>query len=181
MSDITLDRIDALGDYLTDEVFDVQFVSLPSGFTGITAEDINLRCIEFNIPDTDVNYLQVNHRTFTKSQPTMRNNYKDGITMTMIETMTPKTLPFLRDWQNRCAVKGTNYIYPPSQRQCEIMVYHKRNDKTVAWVYNLKHVQISTKGDIKLGGESNTGNAIIPSLQFNSNKILEGSSVGSLA
>lgn len=179
MSDLTLAKVDALGDFLTNDVYDVQFVTLPSGFTGITAEDINLRAQDFTIPDTDVQYLDVTHRTFSKSQPTNRNNLKDA-TMTMIETMTPKTLPFLRDWMNRCAMKGTNFIYPPSERQCEILVYHKRNDKTVAWVYNLKHCQIKTKGDIQLTG-SGQGAAVIPSLSFSSNLILEGPSVADLA
>lgn len=179
MADITLDKVDALGDYLTDEVYEVQFITIPAGLTGISAEEINLRCQTFSIPDTDVNYLEVNHRTFTKSQPTHRNNYKE-ISMTMIETMTPKTLPFLRDWMNRCAVKGTNYVFPPAQRQAEIMVYHKRNDKTIAYVYNLKHVQISTKGDIQLN-DGGSPAAIIPSLTMNCNKILEGPTVARLA
>ena len=179
MADITLDRVDALGDYLTDEVYEVQFVSLPAGFTGISAEEINLRARTFEVPDVPVQYLEVNHRTFTKSQPTHRNNYQQ-VTMTMIETMTPKTLPFLRDWMNRCAIKGTNFVYPPSQRQCEIMVYHKRNDKTIAYVYNLKHVQIETKGSIALSDGSGP-EAIKPSITLNSNKILEGPDVAHLA
>lgn len=179
MADLTLDRVDAMGDYLTDEVYEVQFVSLPAGFTGINAEEINLRARTFEIPDTPVNYLQIDHRTFSKSQPTHRNNYQ-SVTMTMIETMTPKTLPFLRDWMNRCAVKGLNFVYPPAQRQCEIMVYHKRNDKTIAYVYNLKHVQIETKGSISLSDGSSPA-AIIPSITLNSNKILEGTDVAHLA
>lgn len=178
MADITLDRVDALGDYLTDEVYDIQFVTIPTGFTGITAEDINLRCNGFTVPDTDVNYLTVTHRTFTKEQPTHRNNAKD-FTMTMVETMTPKTLPFLRDWLNRCAVKGTNFVYPPSQRQCEIMVYHKKNDKTIAWVYNLKKVQIVTKGDLNLG-DGSSPNAIIPQISLKSFLVKEGPSVTEL-
>lgn len=177
MSDITLARVDGLGDFLTNEVYEVQFISLPTGFTGISAEDINLRCQTFNIPDTPVNYLEVNHRTFTKSQPTHRLNYQK-VTMGLIETMTPKSLPFVRDWLNRCAMKGTNYVYPPSQRQCEIMVYHKRNDKTIAWVYNLKHVQLETKGGVDLGPDPS---AIIPQLEMNSNLILDGPNVSSLA
>lgn len=179
MSDITLDRVDALGDFLTDEVYEVQFIQIPDGFTGITAEDINLRTRTFEVPDTDVNMLDINHRTFSKSQPTHRNNLQ-SVTFTMIETMTPKTLPFLRDWMNRCAVKGTNYVFPPSERQCEIMVYHKRNDKTVAYVYNLKHVQIQTKGTIGLNDGSSPA-AIIPQISMNSNKILEGPDVAHLA
>ena len=177
MSDLTLGKIDALGDFFTNEVFDVQFVTLPTGFTGITAEDINLRCQQFTVPDTKVNYLTVNHRTFTKSQPTHRENYQT-FGMSMVETMTPKTLPFLRDWMNRCAVKGTNFVYPPSQRQCEILVYHKRNDKTIGYVYNLKHVQIEEKGTTELGGDS--VNAIIPQLNLNSNLVLEGPDIKSL-
>ena len=179
MADITLDKVDALGDFLTDEVYEVQFITIPDGFNGITAEEINLRTATFQIPDTDVNMLSIQHRTFSKEQPTHRNNLKDA-TMTMIETMTPKTLPFLRDWQNRCAVKGTNFVFPPSQRQCEIMVYHKRNDKSIAYVYNLKHCQIKTKGDIQLNDGSSPA-AIIPQLTFSSNKILEGPSVAELA
>lgn len=178
MGDITLGHVDALGDYFTNEVFDVQFISLPTGFTGISAEEINIRCQTFNVPDTKVNYLTINHRTFTKSQPTHRENYQN-CSMTMVETMTPKTLPFLRDWMNRCAKTGTNFVYPPSQRQCEILVYHKRNDKTVAWVYNLKHVQIEEKGSTELGGDS--VNAIIPQLNLNSNLILQGPDVNHLA
>lgn len=179
MADITLDRVDAMGDFLTDECYEVQFVQLPNGFGGISAEEINLRTRTFEIPDTSVEYLTVNHRTFEKSQPTLRKNYQQ-VNMTMIETMTPKTLPFLRDWQNRCAVKGTNYIFPPEERQCEIMVYHKRNDKTIAYVYNLKHVQIETKGSISLSDGSGP-QAIMPSLTLNCNKILEGPSVAQLA
>lgn len=179
MADITLDRVDAMGDYLTDEVYEVQFITLPTGFTGINAEEINLRARTFEVPDTPVQYLEVNHRTFTKSQPTHRANYQ-SVTMQMIETMTPKTLPFLRDWMNRCAIKGSNFVYPPSQRQCEIMVYHKRNDKTIAYVYNLKHVQIETKGGISLSDGSGP-NAIMPSITLNSNKILEGPDVAHLA
>lgn len=179
MADITLPRVEALGDYLTDEVYDIQFIKLPTGFTGIAAEDINLRCTTFQITDTPVNYLQVAHRTFTKSQPTHRENYRTA-TMTMVETMTVKTLPFLRDWMNRCAVKGTNYVYPPSQRQCEIMVYHKRNDKTVAYVYNLKNVQIETKGDLNLS-DGSSPQAYIPSISMNSMLIKEGPSVDKLA
>lgn len=179
MADITLDRVDALGDFLTDEVYEVQFVQLPAGFGGISAEEINLRTATFSIPDTDVNMIPIQHRTFSKEQPTHRNNLKD-VTMTMIETMTPKTLPFLRDWQNRCAVKGTNFVFPPEERQCEIMVYHKRNDKTIAYVYNLKHVQIKTKGDISLN-DGSSPSAIIPQLTLSSNKILEGPSVAELA
>lgn len=179
MSDLTLDMVDALGDYLTDEVYDIQFVSIPTGFSGITADEINLRARTFEIPDTPVNYLQVDHRTFSKSQPTHRQNYQTA-TLTMIETMTPKTLPFLRDWMNRCAVKGSNYVFPPSERQCEILVYHKRNDKTVAYVYNLQHVQIETKGSISLSDGSSPA-AIIPSITLNSNKILEGPNIESLA
>ena len=179
MADLTLDRVDAMGDFLTDEVYEVQFITLPSGFTGINAEEINLRARTFEIPDTPVNYLQVDHRTFSKSQPTHRSNYQQA-TLTMIETMTPKTLPFLRDWMNRCAIKGTNFVYPPSQRQCEIMVYHKRNDKTIAYVYNLKHVQIETKGSISLS-DGSSPNAIIPSITLNTNRILEGSNINELA
>lgn len=179
MADITLDRVDAMGDFLTDEVYEVQFVSLPAGFTGISAEEINLRARTFEVPDTPVNYLPIEHRTFSKRQPTHRENAQQ-VTMSMVETMTPKTLPFLRDWMNRCAVKGTNFIYPPSQRQCEIMVYHKRNDKTIAYVYNLKHVQIETKGSISLSDGSSPA-AIMPSITLNSNKILEGPDVAHLA
>lgn len=177
MSDITLPMVDALGDFLTNEVFEVQFVKLPTGFTGISAEEINLRAQSFSVPDIPVNYLEVNHRTFTKSQPTHRNNYQE-VNMSIIETMTPKTFPFLRDWLNRCAKKGTNYVYPPSMRQCEIMVYHKRNDRTIAWVYNLKNVQLSTKGQVELSGDPS---AIIPQLIMNTNLILEGPNVSSLA
>lgn len=176
--DISLDRVDALGDYLTDEVYEVQFVTLPSGFTGITAEDINLRCITFQVPDTDVNYLTFTHRTFTKEQPTHRNNAKD-VSFTMVEATTVKTLPFLRDWANRCAVKGTNFVYPPSQRQCEVMVYHKRNDKTVAWVYNLKNCQLVTKGEMNFNDGSSPA-AIIPNITMKTFKILEGPDVNHL-
>lgn len=178
MGDITFERVDALGDYLTDEVYEVQFITIPSGFTGIDPEEINLRAHTFEIPDVPVNYLQVPHRTFEKSQPTHRANYQSA-SMTMVETATPKSLAFLQDWMNRCAVKGTNFVYPPSQRQCEIMIYHKRNDKTVARVYNLKNVQIETKGSISLGDGSSPA-AIIPSVTFNTSKILEGPNVNSL-
>ena len=176
--DVNLSRVNAMGDYLTDEVYEIQFVSLPEGFTGISKEDINLRCSTFSIPDDPVNYLTVTHRTFSKSQPTHRLNYQQA-SMSMIETMTPNTFPFLRDWMNRCAVRGTNFIYPPSQRQCEILVYHKRNDKTIAWVTNLKHVQIETKGSTDLSnGESPS--AIIPSLTLNFNEKYEGPNVRNL-
>ena len=178
MSEITLSRVDALGDFLTNEIYEIVVVSLPSGFTGISSDEIDLRCASISIPDTKVNYLAVQHRTFTKSQPTHRENYQT-FNMTMIETMTPKTLPFLRDWMNRCAVKGTNFIYPPSQRQCELLVYHKRNDRTVAWVYNLKHCQIEEKGSTDLQGSDNPS-AIIPQLALNSNLILEGPDVNHL-
>lgn len=179
MSDITLDRVDAMGDYLTDEVYEIQFVSLPDGFSGIDAEEINLRARTFDIPDRPVNYLKLTHRTFGKAQPTHRTNLVD-VTMQMIETMTPKTLPFLRDWMNRCAVHGNNYVFPPSQRQCEILVYHKRNDKTVAYVYNLRHVQIETKGTIGLK-EGENPSAIIPQINMNCNRLLEGPDAQHLA
>jgi hypothetical protein len=177
MADITLDRVDAIGDYLTDEVYEVQFVNLYTG-ASLTAEDINLRCNTFTIPDTDVNYLTVTHRTFTKEQPTHRNNAKD-VTFTMVESMTPRTLPFLQEWANRCATKGTNFVFPPSQRQCEVLVYHKRNDKTIARVYNLKKCQLVTKGDIALGDGSSPA-AIIPSITMKTQLILEGPSVSEL-
>lgn len=179
MADITLDRVDALGDFLTDEVYEIQFVSIPAGMGNLSAEEINLRCTTFTIPDTEVNYLDINHRTFQKKQPTHRTNLKE-VTFTMVETMTPKTLPFLRDWANRCAVKGTNFVFPPSQRQCEVMVYHKRNDKTIAYVYNLKKCQIQTKGDIALNDGSSPA-AIIPSITMNVQLIKEGPSVTELA
>lgn len=179
MGDITLDRVAGMGDYLTNEVYDLQFVSLPTGFSGISAEEINLRTRTFTVPDTPVNYLQVNHRTFTKSQPTHRENYQQ-VNMTMIETQTPKTRLFLRDWMNRCAVLGTNYVYPPSMRQCEILVYHKRNDKTTALVYNLKYVQIETKGQIDLSDGGNV-DAIMPALTLNAMVVKEGQNVGDLA
>lgn len=179
MTDISLANVNALGDFLTDEVYEISVVSFPQGFTGISSDDVNFRCNGFTIPDTDINYLPVTHRTFSKTQPTHRNNLKDGVTLTMVETMTPKTLPFLRDWMNRCAVKGTNFVYPPEMRQCELLVYHKRNDKTVAYVYNLKNCQIITKGDIALS-DGSSPQAIIPSITLNSNLILEGPDVDHL-
>lgn len=179
MADLTLARVAAMGDFLTDEVWEIQFTSLPSGFTGISAEEINLRARTVEIPDPVVNYLSVNHRTFTKSQPTHRENYQT-VNMTMIETMTPKTLLFLRDWQNRCAILGTNYVFPPSQRQCEALVYHKRNDKTTALVYNLKYLQIETKGAINLSDGSGPA-AIMPALTMNAMVIKMGTNVSNLA
>lgn len=179
MADLTLARVAAMGDFLTNEVWEIQFTSLPSGFTGISAEEINLRARSISIPDPVVQYLSVNHRTFTKSQPTHRENYQE-VNMTMIETMTPKTLLFLRDWQNRCAILGTNYVYPPSQRQCEALVYHKRNDRTTALVYNLKNLQIQTKGGVELSdGES--VNAIMPQLTMNAMVIKMGTNASNLA
>ena len=178
MADITLDIVDGLGDFLTDEVYEVQFVTIPAGFTGITAEEINFRCKTFDIADTPVNFLDITHRTFGKKQPTHRTNVQ-SISMTMIETQNPKTLPFLRDWMNRCAVKGTNFVFPPSQRQCEILVYHKRNDKTTAYVYNCKKVQLETKGNITLNDGSSPG-VIAPQLTMNTQLILEGPSVSEL-
>lgn len=179
MADLTLARVAAMGDFLTNEVWEIQFTSLPSGFTGISAEEINLRARSVEIPDPVVQYLQVNHRTFTKSQPTHRENYQT-VNMTTIETMTPKTLLFLRDWQNRCAILGTNYVYPPSQRQCEALVYHKRNDRTTALVYNLKNLQIETKGSVSLGDGSSV-EAIMPQLTMNAMVIKMGTNASNLA
>lgn len=179
MADLTLARVAAMGDFLTDEVWELQFTSLPKGFTGIDAEEINLRARSITIPDVPVNYLEVNHRTFTKSQPTHRVNYQQ-VSFSMIETMTPKTILFLRDWQNRCAMLGTNYVYPPSQRQCEAVVYHKRNDRTTALVYNLKYLQIETKGEIALNDGSGPA-AIQPSITMNAMVIKTGTNIGNLA
>ena len=178
MADINLARVAGMGDFLTNEVYDIQFTRLPEGFTGISAEEINLRTATFQVPDVPVSYRQVTQRTFTKSQPTHRENYQQ-ITMTMIETQTPKTRLFLRDWQNRCARLGFNFVYPPSQRQCDILVYHKRNDKTTALVYRCSNVQIETKGTIDFVSESPS--AIIPSLTLNAMLVLEGQDVSSLA
>lgn len=179
MADITLARVAAMGDYLTDEVWEIQFTSLPSGFTGISAEEINLRARSLDVPDVPVNYLQVNHRTFTKSQPTHRENYQT-ITMSTIETATPKTLLFIRDWQNRCAVLGTNYVFPPSQRQCTALAYHKRNDRTVALVYQFNNLQIETGRAVTLSDGSGPA-AIMPSIQMNAMVIRMGTNVANLA
>lgn len=177
MSDIDLSMVDSLGDFLTNEVFEIQAVTIPEGFSGITADEINLRAQTFTIPDTPVSYLSISHRTFDKRQPTRRENLSESVTMGMVETMTVKTLPFLRDWANRCATKGTNYVYPPEQRQMEFIVYHKKNDRTTAWVYNLKHVQLIGKGEISL---NNDVNPIIPQLTMNTDLILEGPTVDDL-
>lgn len=179
MADLSLERVNALGDFLTDEVYEVQFVSIPSGFSGITAEDINLRCNGFSIPDTPVNYIDVTLRTFSKKQPTHRPNVVQ-MTMNMVESSNPKTLPFVRDWMNRCALKGSNFVYPEAQRQCEIMVYHKKNNKTVAWVYNFKNVQIETKGEISLSDGSSPG-VITPQLTLNAILAKEGPSIADMA
>lgn len=179
MADLTLARVAAMGDYLTDEVWEIQFVSLPTGFTGISAEEINLRARTLDVPDVQVNYLTVNHRTFTKSQPTHRENYQT-ITMSTIETATPKTLLFIRDWQNRCAMLGTNYVYPPSQRQCSALAYHKRNDRTTALVYRFDNLQIETGRAVTLGDGSSPA-AIQPSIQMNAMVTRMGTSVADLA
>lgn len=179
MSDITLQNIDALGDYLTDEVYEISVVQFPAGFVGIDSDDINFRCNGMTISDTEVVYLEYTHRTFGKSQPTHRTNYKNDITMSLVETATPKTLTFLRDWANRCAIKGTNYVYPPEMRQAELLVYLKRNDRTTAWVWNIKNCQLATKSGITLSDGSGP-QAIVPSITFNSNLILEGPNIESL-
>lgn len=179
MADITLARVAALGDFLTDEVWEIIFISLPQGFTGISAEEINLRARTLDVPDVPVNYLQVNHRTFTKSQPTHRENYQT-ITMQTIETATPKTMLFIRDWQNRCAMLGTNYVYPPSQRQCSALAYHKRNDRTTALVYRFDNLQIETGRSVSLGDGSSPA-AIMPSIQMNAMVTRMGTSVADLA
>ena len=46
MSDITLNRVDALGDYLTNEVYEIVVVSLPSGFTGISSDETHNQVVK---------------------------------------------------------------------------------------------------------------------------------------
>lgn len=179
MADLTLARVAAMGDFLTDEVWCLEFTSLPAGFTGIAAEEINLRARTLDVPDVPVNYLQVNHRTFTKSQPTHRENYQQ-ITMTTIETANPKTLLFIRDWQNRCAMLGSNYVFPPSQRQCTALAYHKRNDRTTALVYQFNNLQIESGRQVTLNDGSGPA-AIMPSITMNAMVIRMGTSVADLA
>lgn len=177
MSDLTLESIDSLGDYLLNNVYEIQAISLPIGITGLAAEDINLRANSMSIPDLSVNYIPITHRTFTKEQPTHRTNITE-VTFTMLETSKPKTLPFLRDWANLCAMKETNFISTPEQRKMDFLVYLKTNDE-IAWVWQLQKCQIVTKGNIDLS-DGSSANAIIPNIQMKCQMILEGPTVSEL-
>ena len=55
MADLTLARVAAMGDFLTDEVWEIQLTQLPSGFTGISAEEINLRARSQNFHKISTN------------------------------------------------------------------------------------------------------------------------------
>ena len=75
---------------------------------------------------------------------------------------------------------GTNYVYPPSQRQCSALAYHKRNDKTTALVYRFDNLQIETGRGVSLGDGSSPA-AIMPSIQMNAMVTRMGTSVADLA
>jgi hypothetical protein len=178
MSDLTIDVVDGMGDFLTDEVYELVFTSLYKG-ASVSSQQLNILARGLVIPDTPVNYMQVTHRTFTKSQPVTRTNYQT-VQLSMVELKTPQSMPFLRDWQNRCAMKGTNYVYPPDERQCQILVYHKNNNKDIVYYYKIVNAQIENKGSITLS-EGSSPKEIAPQVQLNAMAVLEGPDLSDLA
>lgn len=135
MGDVTLDKINSLPDFLTDERFEISFSKMPA-VSGITSDDINLRTVSFKPPKATIEKLTFTLHTFKKHQPSGRTP-EESITITLVETIDAKTLQFIKDWRDLCVARNTHLVGNVEDREAEIIVYHKNNKNENAWVYKI--------------------------------------------
>ena len=135
MGDVTLDKVNALPDFLTDERFEIAFSKMPA-VSGITSDEINLRTVTFKPPKATLAKVTATLHSFAKSQPAARQP-EESITITLIETIDAKTFQFIKDWRDICVARNTHKVGNVSDREAELLVYHKDNQNRNVWNYKI--------------------------------------------
>lgn len=174
MSDITLDKVNSLPDFLTDERFEVSFSKMPA-VSGVTADDINLRTVSFTPPKTAITPVEFTLHTFKKSQPATRQP-DDTLTITLVEAIDMKTYNFIKSWRDLCVERNTHKVGDVNSREAEILVYHKDNTSKTVWNYKIikAWLQSYTLPDF---ADGSSPAAVTSSLTLKFSDFIDGTSV----
>lgn len=138
----TLNEVNALPDFLTDERFRVEFAKMPAGLN-LTSEEINLRTVKFAPPVTGINYITFTLHTHKKNQPAGRA-VPEEFTFDLCETIDVKTYEFLNDWRNLCCARNTAVVSTPEEREATILLYHLDNHNEDRYVYKFDKVMLKS-------------------------------------
>lgn len=168
---VTLDEVYALPDIAVNNFWYLDFIKLPNTGTGITRDDINIRCQSFTIPSTQVKDLavtlhnHVRHQSTTTTQPTQ-------VTVPMIETKDMRTTKFLVAWREICSRTNDNYVSLQSEREATIQFYTYDSQHNINYTYLIEHCELRNLGDLQYTEGSSPG-AIIRTATIQVGRVTE--------
>lgn len=117
----TIEQIRAVGDLAVRYNWQLRFSKLPSG-TGMSAEEIDIRCLSTKLPSSGNGNVQVNNRGAVHNQPG-QGTYGETLPLTLYEGVDLKVANFLKNWRELCWQTGTGYQAPMAQREAEILLF----------------------------------------------------------
>lgn len=167
----TLQEVYNLTDFSTNNLWYMQFIKMPQTGIPMSAAELHVRCQQFQLPETSVQYFDVRLHNHVVHQPGITVQPSE-ITLPFVETLDMKTTSFMVRWREICSRSNDNYVSIPAQRRATIAFYHYSPQHEIIYDYRLEYVELSEVGNIDYGNGDSV-NAIIRQCKFKVGAVYE--------